>query len=263
MQAEYTASLTRVAAAEAEAANPGSKAAAAAAAQEFMAWLSARSTARGVDLLTCTPEDIIVFLESYWLRRHGSLLLSDGNLHAAPSTLSATISHLSGVLKAAGRSGLYDPDRQAGNACLSADVAAFKTTYTRRTWQLGYAEKSAKSLAFSSYDQLMQQLHIESSSLLEQLAALSHTPTAARLEAAMPALTLLRDCVLISMQWDSAVRGRNACILRGQDVQDRRGGPLLPQLQRHSSFLSPLALNGSLPQMAPSPASKPGPAGWS
>jgi hypothetical protein len=119
---EYSNSLARVAAAEAEAAHPGSRAAAAAVAQDFLSWLGPRSTARHVSLATCTPEDIVVFFESHWLREHGSTLLSDGEVHAAPSYLSTSISHLSGMFKVLGRVGAYDPDRQVWRlpVCLPA-----------------------------------------------------------------------------------------------------------------------------------------------
>jgi hypothetical protein len=268
---EYSNSLARVAAAEAEAANPGSRTAAAAVARDFLSWLGPHSTARHVSPANCTPEDIVVFLESHWLHQHGSTLLSDGEVHAAPSYLSTSMSHLSGMFKVLGRVGVYDPDRQVwasvmcllaclpvgvlcipahlpssahllsfvlqvGNPCLSAPVNAFKATYTKQMWELGYAERSAKSLSFGSFDQLTRRLSEEGSSLLGRLASTSQLLVSERFSAAQPALLLQRDLTLMCLQWQSAVRGHNSCILKGEDLQDRRGSPLLPLLLQSPGF---------------------------
>ena len=75
---------------------------------EFTAWLAARSSARGgVTVLDCTPEDVAVFFESNWLLKHGSMQLAGGGLHAAPSYLDSSVSHLSGMFKRLGREGPY------------------------------------------------------------------------------------------------------------------------------------------------------------
>ena len=113
--AEYTGSLQRLASAEAAAANPSTSAAAAAVCSEFSSWLVARSWARGVTLLTCTPEDVAVFFESCWLRQHGSSQLRDGQLHASPSYLASAVSHLSGLFKRLGREGHYNHSAQVGS----------------------------------------------------------------------------------------------------------------------------------------------------
>ena len=115
MVAEYAASLQRCAVSEAAAANNSTAAQAAAVSHEFITWLSARQQARGVSLQTCTPVDVKVFFESHWLQQHGSLLLSDGKQYAAPSYLSSSISHLSGMFRRLGRTGEYDAQRQVGH----------------------------------------------------------------------------------------------------------------------------------------------------
>lgn len=71
---------------------------------ELSAWLAPRSTARGgVGLHNCTPEDLVVFFETAWLPNHGTMLLDDGQLHAAPSSMDSTISHLSAAFQRLGR----------------------------------------------------------------------------------------------------------------------------------------------------------------
>ena len=105
---EFTGSLSRQAAAEAAHANPGTLAAASSVTAEFTAWLAACSNARGgVTVLDCTPEDVAVFFESSWLLKHGSMQLARGGLHAAPSYLDSSVSHLSGMFKRLGREGPY------------------------------------------------------------------------------------------------------------------------------------------------------------
>mgnify|MGYP001810657052 CR=1 FL=1 len=114
---EYASSLQQQAAAEAAVANPGTASAAAAAVSEFTAWLQARSPARGVTLQTCAPIDISVYITTSWLPAHGSLLLDDGEVHAAPSYLENTISHLSTFFKNLGREGDYDYGKQVSLCC--------------------------------------------------------------------------------------------------------------------------------------------------
>ena len=79
---------------------------------EFTHWLAARSAARGVTIQDCSPEDVAVFFESWWLQQHGSSQLEDGELYAAPSYLDSAVSHLSGLFKRLGREGSYDYTRK-------------------------------------------------------------------------------------------------------------------------------------------------------
>ncbi|KAL4439968.1 hypothetical protein ABPG75_002969 [Micractinium tetrahymenae] len=234
--AEYASSLQRLAQNEAAAANPSTSAAAAAVSSEFCSWLAARSLARRITLQTCTPEDVAVFFESHWLPKHGSSLLEDGAVHAAPSYLASTVSHLRGFFKRLGRDGQFSHATQTGNPCCDDLITKLTSTYHQQCWQQGYAEKSAKSLTFEQYDELTAGLHREVSSLLTRLAAARHTPTGQRFKAAQPLLLLLRDAVAITAAWESAVRGHNACILQGEDLQDRRGSSLLTQLLQHAEF---------------------------
>ncbi|KAL4448042.1 hypothetical protein ABPG75_005261 [Micractinium tetrahymenae] len=141
--AEYASSLQRLAQNEAAAANPSTSAAAAA---------------------TCTPEDVAVFFESHWLPKHGSSLLEDGAVHAAPSYLASTVSHLRGFFKRLGRDGQFSHATQTGNPCCDDLITKLTSTYHQQCWQQGYAEKSAKSLTFEQYDELTAGLHCEVSS---------------------------------------------------------------------------------------------------
>ena len=53
--------------------------------QELDGWLQALPAAWGINLLTCTPADLVVYLESHWLAQHAGTTLPDGNIIASPS----------------------------------------------------------------------------------------------------------------------------------------------------------------------------------
>ncbi|KAL4452526.1 hypothetical protein ABPG75_008188, partial [Micractinium tetrahymenae] len=163
--AEYASSLQRLAQNEAAAANPSTSAAAAAVSSEFCSWLAARSLARRITLQTCTPEDVAVFFESHWLPKHCSSLLEDGAVHAAPSYLASTVSHLRGFFKRLGRDGQFSHATQTGNPCCDDLITKLTSTYHQQCWQQGYVEKSAKSLTFEQYDELTAGLHRETCSV--------------------------------------------------------------------------------------------------
>lgn len=111
-----------------------------------------------------------------------------------------------------------------------------KASYHKLCWGLGYAEQSAKSLTFEVYDRLTGSLYSEISTGLSRLASVSHLVAAERFREAQPVLLLLRDAAATTIAWASAARAHNACIVRGQDVQDRRGSCLLPALLQHAEF---------------------------
>lgn len=126
---------------------------------------------------------------------------------------------------------------QVGNPCLHDSLVAFKTAYERRLWELGYSECSAVSLTMEVYSNLMQQL-------CQQIGSLP---------IGLPRLLLLRDCLGFGCLWSSAMRAMNAGVLTFDDVQDRRGQPLLPQLMQPQfpfpeGFQWQLAPNGTKPR---------------
>lgn len=138
-------------------------------------------------------------------------------------------------------------------------MSELKQTHRKRSWQLGFAEASAVSLSFQSYDRLTRQLHTKADGLLTRLAASCHLAVPHRFRAAQPLLLLLRDWAAIAVYWGTAVRAHNACILRGQDLQDRRGHSLLSQLLASHQFpFSP----GFEWQFAPNGKALPVPACW-
>ena len=87
---------------------PSTTVAASKAFNEFWQWFAAREAFLGRDVWHATPQDIAVYMETYWLQHHGELLLLDGHLHASPSYVRSTISHLSSIYKKANQDKAWD-----------------------------------------------------------------------------------------------------------------------------------------------------------
>ena len=71
--------------------------------QELAAWLSSSICNRG--LHDCIPEDIIVYLVTWWADAHGGYHAPDGGPFAAPVSLEAICSHLTVEFDKQGRTG--------------------------------------------------------------------------------------------------------------------------------------------------------------
>ena len=63
--------------------------------QELDSWLEHLPAAMGKNLATCTPADLLVYMESHWLPNHAGTVLPDGSMIASPSGVSGCLSHLS------------------------------------------------------------------------------------------------------------------------------------------------------------------------
>lgn len=73
---------------------------------ELCAWLSMSICNRG--LPDCIPEDIIVYLTTWWSETHGGYRTPDGGNLAAPVSLEAICSHLAAEFDKQGRTGDWD-----------------------------------------------------------------------------------------------------------------------------------------------------------
>ena len=73
---------------------------------ELAAWLAKSSCTRG--LHDCIPEDIIVYLVTWWAETHGGCQAPDGSSFAAPVSLEAICSHLAVEFDKQGRIGEWD-----------------------------------------------------------------------------------------------------------------------------------------------------------
>ena len=52
--------------------------------QELDAWLKQMPLSWGLTLMTCTPSDILSYMEGHWLRHQGSVLLDGSNIASLP-----------------------------------------------------------------------------------------------------------------------------------------------------------------------------------
>ena len=74
--------------------------------QELAAWLANSVRCRG--LHDCIPEDLIVYLVTWWAETHGGCQAPDGSYFAAPVSLEAICSHLAMEFDKQGRAGEWD-----------------------------------------------------------------------------------------------------------------------------------------------------------
>ena len=74
--------------------------------QELAAWLANSVRCRG--LQDCIPEDLIVYLVTWWAQTHGGCQAPDGSYFAAPVSLEAICSHLAVEFDKQGRAGGWD-----------------------------------------------------------------------------------------------------------------------------------------------------------
>jgi hypothetical protein len=106
-------------------------------AQRNMQWQQLDSWSQqqlGKPALLCTPDDLLVYLESSFTREHGRQVAADGSRCAAPSTVSNAVSHLSTRFQELGRRGPWDCSTGRGNPCDSMELRTFKGGY--REWKL-------------------------------------------------------------------------------------------------------------------------------
>ncbi len=83
--------------------------------QELGTWLKQLPADWGKSLLTCTPADLVVCLESHWLSQHASTTLPNGSIIASPSGVSQCLSNCSTGFKLIGRVGNWNPLDSSGD----------------------------------------------------------------------------------------------------------------------------------------------------
>ena len=83
--------------------------------QELAAWLAKSICNRG--LHDCIPEDIIVYLVTWWAEAHGGYQAPDGGPFAAPVSLEAICSHMAVEFDKQGRTGDWDNLARTGRHC--------------------------------------------------------------------------------------------------------------------------------------------------
>ncbi len=183
--------------------------------RELADWLQSKQTACNRTVLTIIPEDILVYFTQHWLPNHAGSMTADGELIAAPGSLSSTKSHLSSTFEQLGRTGDWDSANQTGNPMLSAQVRTMLKGYGNHATQLGYQKKGAVPLTEAEMQLLLQ-------SMLQTCNSSRTDPH--------QQMILLRDGMLFSLLWQSCLRGFNAGALRLDNIVLPTGANAVPYL---------------------------------
>ena len=161
--------------------------------QELSQWLSRLPPGWGKTLVTCTPADLIAFVESHWLAAHAGTTVADGSIISSPSGVNQCLSRLSTGFNLIGRVNSWTPEAPSGNPVQSSLVASWRKGYKLQAWRLGYLEGSAVPISEGKLHQLVD--------YLDQL--LSRQPPT------MTRLLLERDALSALLMWETSLRGIN------------------------------------------------------
>ena len=161
--------------------------------QELDSWLGLLPAAMEKNLATCTPADLLVYMESHWLPNHAGTLLPDGSMIASPSGVSGCVSNLSTGFMLIGRVGDWYHSTSTGNPVVSTDLTQYRKGYKMQAWRSGYLEGSAVPLSSKKVFQLVD--HLEHS--------MQSCP------AGQQQLLIERDIMLILLMWETPLRGND------------------------------------------------------
>jgi hypothetical protein len=184
-------------------------------AQRNMQWQQLDSWSQqqlGKPALLCTPDDLLVYLESSFTREHGRQVAADGSRCAAPSTVSNAVSHLSTRFQELGRRGPWDRSTGRGNPCDSMELRTFKGGYANIMQEQGFQQASAKPISEAKLQQLVGQL-VEEADCYQQL-----TPQQQQQPWHVEAL-LRRDACIAQYLWGSKRRPAETGQLQSAQVE--------------------------------------------
>ena len=193
--------------------------------QELNGWLAMLPVSIGRTLLTCTPADVLVFTDSYFIGWLPMLAQSCRWLMiASPSGLSSCLAHLSTGFDLIGRAGEWDPASSSGNPLASTDLSHYRQGYKKEAWRAGYLAGSAVPMKDSKGNALTDYLD----------ACIASKP------AGLEQLILQRDAMLCLLMWETPRRGHDCGRVSHEDLFTPEGQPILSctgQLQGVASTL--------------------------
>ena len=106
--------------------------------QELDSWLQKLSAEWNKTLLSRTPADVMVYLESHWLAQHAGTTLPDGAVIASPKGVSQCLSSCSTGFKLIGRVCEWHPLANSGNPVESTLINRYRKGYRLEAWRAGY-----------------------------------------------------------------------------------------------------------------------------
>lgn len=88
--------------------------------------------------MTCTPADLIPFLQDHWLEANAGTTLPDGSLVNSPSGVNQCLSSTSTGFSLIGRVTPWTPETPSGNPIQSSLVSSYRKRYRSGAWRSGY-----------------------------------------------------------------------------------------------------------------------------
>ena len=160
-------------------------------------------------LLTCTPSDLLVYLDEVYVKQYKGAHTAAGELVAAPSSVEQFVSHLAQVFEDIGRVGPWQPASMIGNPAKSREVQNFKVSYRSEVTSAGVREVSAVPLKPG-----------------EEEETLTHLVGAMAVETRpMHRAAMARDGAMRSLLWQTKMRGAEVGSLRISSLQLLDGQP--------------------------------------
>lgn len=126
--------------------------------QEFSAFLQSLPASWGRTIYSCSPLDVLAFVELSWVHQHqGSWLLSGARV-ASPSGYSGMLSHLSTMFRLMGPCGPWNPSTNEGNPIESESISSHRAAYHAGMLKRGYQEGSAIPISMDDHRALVSAL---------------------------------------------------------------------------------------------------------
>lgn len=169
---------------------------------DWEAWSSQFPSSVAPSLATCSPHELIAFLEHWRASKLGRRRPADPEDYVpgiAPSTLQGMATRLSKLCQASGRGPeVWSASCPSGNPAISAEVNAYLAGYARYCHsETPYAEAGAVPLSLDLYLRLL--------SMLISKAREAKFPFEASLN--------WRDATLVAYLWETGQRGKEGCDL--------------------------------------------------
>lgn len=141
----------------------------------------------------CTPEDLLGFLQHYYISEHAGSMTPDQQAVMAPGSISNAVSALHMGLQELQRCGPWQPHSRLGNPVKSFQVQQWRRGYIKQVTKAGFIATGAREM---TEDKLGAMLLV----LKERMHA-SSDPMYISLQA--------RDAFVFSLLWSTGARGIN------------------------------------------------------